>query len=43
MIHLIRAIILANKGDIASAFREVLFHPLIRNTPIRVKLLALQR
>ena len=42
-IHLIRGIILANKGELGPAFREVIFHPLLRNSPTPVKLLALQQ
>jgi hypothetical protein len=37
-IHLIRGIILANKGELGPALREVIFHPLLRNNPTRARL-----
>ena len=41
VIHLVRAIVLANKGEVGHALREAIFHPLLRNSPSRARLLAL--
>lgn len=40
MIHLIRGIILGNKGEIGPALREVFFHPILRANPSHVKYLT---
>ncbi len=40
VIHLVRAIILSNKGEFGSAFREAIFHPILRTNPSQVKLLT---
>ena len=40
VVHLIRGILRANKGEIGPGLSEVIFHPLIRTDPGRYKLLA---
>ena len=42
-IHLIRGIVLANKGEFGSAFRDVVFHPLLRNSTTRVNLITIEQ
>jgi hypothetical protein len=39
--HLIRSIVLANKGEFGSAFRELVRHPMLRNSPGRERLIML--
>ncbi len=41
VIHLVRGIILANKGEFGQALGEVIFHPLLRNSPSRIDLLTI--
>ncbi|MGP0068600.1 MAG: hypothetical protein ACLQGP_33995 [Isosphaeraceae bacterium] len=40
VVHLIRGILRANKGEIGPGLSEVIFHPLIRTDPGRYKLLT---
>jgi Flp pilus assembly protein TadD len=40
VVHLIRGITLGNKGEFGPAFREVIFHPILRANLSQVKLLT---